>query len=150
MLARIMPVKPPTICRCGRVTQGGLCPRCRTKRNTSRPSAARRGYGWWWRNPKGTGLADAYLRENPLCEGCAAEGIDESATLVHHKIPHNGDEELLKSWDNLEALCRDCHAKRHPPGGIGGQITRGVNPKTGVQSRFFGHVPRSIKNPSGG
>jgi hypothetical protein len=28
---------------------------------------------------------------------------------VHHKIPHRGDERLLYSWNNLQALAKQCH-----------------------------------------
>lgn len=47
-----------------------------------------------------------------LCERCG-----EPAKIVHHKIwltPKNIHEQSITlCWDNLEALCQDCHNKEH-------------------------------------
>jgi len=48
-----------------------------------------------------------------ICERC-----DENiANIAHHKKylnPQNiNDVDVSLSWDNLEALCEDCHAKAH-------------------------------------
>ena len=47
-----------------------------------------------------------------LCERCG-----EVAKICHHKIwltPQNiNDVNITLSWDNLEALCQDCHNKEH-------------------------------------
>jgi 5-methylcytosine-specific restriction protein A len=60
-----------------------------------------------------------YLMEHPLCEDCLANGITRAASEVHHLTP------ILKGKDRLEmislaidtnnmvALCKDCHYKRH-------------------------------------
>lgn len=52
-----------------------------------------------------------------LCERCYAKGIIRPADVVHHKIPLNNynihDASISLSWDNLEALCTDCHALVH-------------------------------------
>ena len=52
-----------------------------------------------------------------LCERCLANGIVEPAEIVHHKIPLTDkniqDLSISLSWDNLEALCRKCHADVH-------------------------------------
>ena len=74
-----------------------------------RPSAAKRGYGYWWSNSKGTGLRDMYLKKNPLCAMCRAQGRDEAAKHVDHIVPHRGDPKLLKDPDNLESLCEAHH-----------------------------------------
>lgn len=55
-----------------------------------------------------------------LCERCLAKGIYKPGEIVHHKEPltpatiHDPTKSL--SWDNLELLCRDCHADAHKPG----------------------------------
>lgn len=61
---------------------------------------------------------NAYLRSvGGLCENCLKKGIYKPAEIVHHKIHlddvklHNP--EIALSWDNLEALCRLCHAEEH-------------------------------------
>lgn len=52
-----------------------------------------------------------------LCERCRHNGLVVPGVIVHHKIhitPENIKEPLITlSFDNLELLCRDCHAKAH-------------------------------------
>ncbi len=47
-----------------------------------------------------------------ICERCGG-----AATIAHHKIyltPENiNDPNITLNWDNLEALCQDCHNKEH-------------------------------------
>lgn len=55
----------------------------------------------------------AYLMAHDyLCERCG-----EPARIVHHKryITRNNidDTDITLSWNNLEALCQDCHNKEH-------------------------------------
>jgi 5-methylcytosine-specific restriction endonuclease McrA len=61
---------------------------------------------------------DSYLKKvGGLCEKCLARGIYTPAVIVHHKI--HLDENNIKdpavtmNFDNLEALCRFCHAEEH-------------------------------------
>ena len=61
---------------------------------------------------------EAYLRSvGGLCERCAKQGIIKAAVIVHHKIyitPSNiNNPEVALNFDNLEALCRDCHNQEH-------------------------------------
>jgi 5-methylcytosine-specific restriction enzyme A len=53
-------------------------------------------------------LRNAYLATHPLCE-C---GCGYAATVVDHKRPHNGDDALLYSWSNLQALTKQCHDRK--------------------------------------
>ena len=52
-----------------------------------------------------------------LCERCLERGIIRPADIVHHKIPITKDTysdlNLSLSWNNLQALCRECHAEVH-------------------------------------
>lgn len=52
-----------------------------------------------------------------LCERCLAKGIITPAEVVHHKVPLTTDNisdlSISLGWDNLEALCRQCHAEVH-------------------------------------
>lgn len=54
-----------------------------------------------------------------LCERCLSRGIYKPGEIVHHKIhltPDNiGDSNISLSFDNLQLLCRDCHALMHKP-----------------------------------
>lgn len=61
---------------------------------------------------------NAYLKSKQgLCEKCLSRGIIKGAEIVHHKIhisPDNiGNPDISLNWDNLECLCRDCHAEEH-------------------------------------
>lgn len=53
-----------------------------------------------------------------LCERCAARGRAVPGEIVHHKdhlTPDNiNDPNVSLAFDNLELLCRDCHAGQHP------------------------------------
>lgn len=60
----------------------------------------------------------AYMKKaGGLCERCLASGILRAADLVHHKIvltPENiTHPEISLSFDNLEAVCTDCHRALH-------------------------------------
>ena len=52
-----------------------------------------------------------------ICEECLARGIYRPAEIVHHLIeitPENiQDPKVTLNWDNLEAVCRECHAEKH-------------------------------------
>lgn len=72
-----------------------------------------------WQN-----LRLAYLKEHPLCELCEAKGKLTGAVDVHHKVSFMRFEgarraELAYSYENLQALCKSCHAEIH--NGIAGK-----------------------------
>ena len=52
-----------------------------------------------------------------LCEICLKDGIYSPGVIVHHKIhltPENiTDPGVVLNWNNLQLVCRDCHAKLH-------------------------------------
>lgn len=52
-----------------------------------------------------------------LCERCLKKGIYSPGEIVHHKkhlTPGNiSDPNVTMSFDNLELLCRGCHADEH-------------------------------------
>lgn len=61
---------------------------------------------------------EAYLNSvGRLCERCAANGKIVPAEQVHHKVrltPENiNDPGVTLSFDNLEALCMECHQQEH-------------------------------------
>ena len=63
---------------------------------------------------------DAYRRSvGGLCERCKSHGIIRAGEIVHHKnqlTPDNiNDPDITLNFDNLELLCRDCHALVHKP-----------------------------------
>lgn len=61
---------------------------------------------------------DGYMsRAGGLCEECLKRGVYRPAALVHHLIeinPQNiNDPSVTLNWDNLQAVCRECHAEKH-------------------------------------
>ena len=61
---------------------------------------------------------DAYAKQaGGLCERCLARGLFSPGEIVHHKIhltPENITQpEIALSFDNLELVCRACHADEH-------------------------------------
>ena len=59
-----------------------------------------------------------YYKAHSLCEECLRHGQITAGVIVHHKTHINAenlnDPTVLTSWDNLETLCRKCHAAAHP------------------------------------
>ena len=61
---------------------------------------------------------NAYVKYRAgLCERCYAKGIYSAGEIVHHKVhltPDNiNDTNVTLSFDNLQLLCRECHAEVH-------------------------------------
>ena len=52
-----------------------------------------------------------------LCERCKAKGLIVPGAIVHHQIyltPQNiGNTDITLDWNNLELVCRNCHAQEH-------------------------------------
>lgn len=52
-----------------------------------------------------------------LCERCLKKGLYHPAVIVHHKVyisPENiNNPEISLNFENLEALCRECHEDEH-------------------------------------
>lgn len=66
----------------------------------------------------------AYAKQrHGLCEVCLAKGIYKPGEIVHHKVhisPENiTDPTVTLCFDNLQLVCRDCHADLHK-----GMVTR--------------------------
>jgi 5-methylcytosine-specific restriction enzyme A len=73
-----------------------------------RESAAARGYGRQWRKARA-----AYLAVHPLCVMCEAAGDVTPATVVDHRVHHEGPHDRL-FWDqeNWQSLCKRCHDRK--------------------------------------
>lgn len=67
-----------------------------------------------------------FTSQHGLCERCRSRGRYVPGEIVHHKrhiTPHNINNPVITlSFDNLELLCRECHADAHPE--IYGEIKR--------------------------
>lgn len=61
---------------------------------------------------------DSFLKSKGyLCERCSTPDNPVTAKIAHHKTyltrQNVNDPHIALSWDNLEALCQDCHNKEH-------------------------------------
>ena len=58
-----------------------------------------------------------YLKTHVWCEECLKENRYTPATHVHHKVFLNegnvNDPSISLNFDNLEAVCHECHNKIH-------------------------------------
>jgi len=90
-------------------TKNGLCKAHQQYKYTVykwRGSAASRGYDWNWRRIRSQALA----RDKYLCVHCLADGRATVACDVDHIIPIKTASERRLDIDNLQSLCRKCHA----------------------------------------
>lgn len=74
---------------------------------TSGMSATQRGYDYRWQK-----ASKAFLSQHPLCQcpNCDDGNVRvTAATLVDHRIPHNGDMTLFWDRSNWQALAKPCH-----------------------------------------
>lgn len=102
MVTRLQTLKPKLLVldtrRVPTMTAGGW----RTEGMTS----TQRGYGYKWQKAR-----EQFLRENPLCVVCTAQGIVTVATVVDHIIPHRGDQSLFWRRSNWQSLCSTHHSR---------------------------------------
>ena len=58
-----------------------------------------------------------YLKLHPICERCDKQGIITKADHVHHVVPLEvgtyNDPMVSLNFENLEALCFNCHNAEH-------------------------------------
>lgn len=84
-----------------------------------RASSNARGYNYRWRK-----LALRFLRNNPLCAACQAQGRVTASQAVDHRVPHKGDQKLFWDESNFQALCHECHGAKtaKEDGGFGNPL----------------------------
>ena len=70
-------------------------------------------------------------RVHHLCENCMRKGIYRPGVIVHHieeLTPANIHRpEITLNFDNLELLCRECHAEQHTERSKGRRYIYGDN-----------------------
>lgn len=97
-----MPTMPPTF----------RAPGARTKRDRDRDHDARRRKAKPWRRWYATAvwqrIRARQLTEEPYCERCLPRGQAVPATVVNHKVPHEGNWDLFIRGP-FESLCKTCH-----------------------------------------
>jgi 5-methylcytosine-specific restriction endonuclease McrA len=98
-----MPMKPPRICACGKITPANVLCLCQQRRKAEsdkrRPNANDRGYDSKWSKAR-----RAFLDKHPNCAMCG-----RSAIVVDHVKPHKGDQKLFWDKANWQPLCAHHH-----------------------------------------
>jgi len=76
----------------------------RRQEDQRRGSASSRGYNVRWRKARIT-----FLKREPVCVCCTANGVVHPANTVDHIVPHRGDTSLFWDTSNWQSLCSWCH-----------------------------------------
>ncbi len=101
------PRKPRKPCKhpgCPNLTEENYCEEHGKLYVNERGSASSRGYDSRWRTAR-----NRFLKANPLCIKCKAQGKLTKATVVDHIKPHRGDKVLFWDESNWQPLCKSCH-----------------------------------------
>jgi len=72
----------------------------------------------FYRSTRWRDCRNAYFKKaRGLCERCLAKGLIKQGEIVHHIIEMNTEtiknDKLAYDFDNLQLVCRDCHAEIH-------------------------------------
>ncbi len=76
---------------------------------------------WFYNSDAWRACREAFLQSKGyLCERCSTPDNPVVAKIAHHKTyltkVNINDPYIALSWNNLEALCQDCHNKEHHRG----------------------------------
>ena len=105
-----MPSRPKKPCNypgCKELVNKGYCDKHKKQGrgyDDNRMTSAQRGYGYKWQKYRAM-----FIKDNPICVTCLADGVVEVATVVDHIKPHRGDYDLFWDTANHQALCKRCH-----------------------------------------
>lgn len=72
----------------------------------------------FYQSPAWKNCRKAYAKSRRgLCERCLDRDVVRPGVIVHHLVhitPENvGDPDVVLNWNNLQLVCRDCHAELH-------------------------------------
>ena len=100
------------MCKCGHVRTSEGCGACDRhslppKGREPRGTATERGYDYRWNK-----FSLWYRSQNPLCRDCLEEGIVTPSAEVHHVRKLADAPKLKYEYENLMALCSNCHKIR--------------------------------------
>jgi len=89
-------------------------PRRKKREKTFNQSAFQKYYN----TPIWKKLRAAKIRNNPLCELCLKKNppVIRQTEEIHHRVfidIDNPDPVLIYDYDNLQSLCKECHANIH-------------------------------------
>ena len=79
-------------------------------------------------------------RAHHLCENCLRKGIYKPAEIVHHVIELDPvtieRPEIALNFDNLEAVCRECHNELHDNRGRWAKINQAKRERRDQSNRY--------------
>lgn len=71
----------------------------------------------FYNSPEWKKCRATYVKKEPYCEVCLQRGEVVPVEIVHHIIeltPENiTNPNIALSHDNLQSVCRECHAEKH-------------------------------------
>jgi len=91
--------------KCSRVVDG-RCGQC--DKRTNNKTTNENGYDSTWKR-----MSENIRKERPLCEDCLPEGRIVASVECHHIIPISQDRHRRLDPNNIVALCKRCHQRRH-------------------------------------
>jgi 5-methylcytosine-specific restriction protein A len=83
------------------------------KPNHRRDTINKKEYQKIYNTPRWKKLRRLKLQNNPICEKCWERGIVTPTEEIHHIVPFIQDIEMAFDYDNLIALCVECHKEAH-------------------------------------
>ena len=90
-----------------------------------------------WQNCRNEYMKKAHY----LCENCLAKGIYRPAKYVHHieeLTPFNiNNPEIALGFDNLMAVCRECHDEYHDNHGRWSKVNEAKRKARDASQRYF-------------
>lgn len=85
----------------------------------------------WYKRKLWRELRAMQLADFPLCEVCKQRGKMVPATEVHHIKARRSHPELALEPDNLQSICKPCHARHELGERRAAQVGRGDQPGGG-------------------
>lgn len=104
--------KKPCACQgCRELTSNRYCDthakqEAKRYNHYSRDRETNKRYGRTWKQ-----IRAAFLSANPLCVMCHSDGRYTPAVLAHHKVKLSDGG--TNDWNNMVALCQECHSRLH-------------------------------------
>ena len=66
----------------------------------------------FYNKPAWRRFAKAKLEAEPLCRECEKRGYVRPSTQADHILPRQTHPELEWEWENIQGICRPCHARK--------------------------------------
>jgi len=97
---------------CGAIVTRGRCPAHAAPPRDVCASLTDAQVHKWYCSKRWRELRASVIREQPFCRVCFTFGRRVLTVDVDHVQKHNGDPDLFWNRENLQGLCKACHAKK--------------------------------------